>query len=60
MLALTEQLSEEELYNEESAQGTYLPNEFDVTCGDSAKFGFIIGGVDAKMGSYPFIAALGT
>ena len=43
--------------------GNYFPNEFDLTCGDTAKFGFIVCGkgqdCDAKFGAYPFIAALG-
>jgi len=47
----------------ETQQGDYLPNEYDGTCGESIKFGFIVCAkgqdCDAKFGAYPFIAALG-
>ena len=47
----------------DTQNGDYLPNEFDGTCGESIKFGFIVcaKGQDcnAKFGAYPFIAALG-
>ena len=46
-------------YNRDYEDGTYLPNEWDGTCGDDAKFGYVVGGKDAKMGAYPFIAAIG-
>ena len=51
-------------YHNETMSGTYLPNEFDKTCGEKASFGFIVcpkgQNCDAKQGAYPFIAALGT
>ena len=51
-------------YHNETLSGTYLPNEYDKTCGDKASFGFIVcpkgQDCDAKPGAFPFIAALGT
>lgn len=51
-------------YNNKTMSGTYLPNEYDKTCGEKASFGFIVcpkgQNCDAKPGAYPFIAALGT
>ena len=50
-------------YHNETMSGTYLPNEYDKTCGAAAKFGYIVcppgQDCDAKQGAYPFIAALG-
>ena len=46
-------------YNAHYTNGSYFPNEYDGTCGDSARFGFTISETDGKMESYPFIAALG-
>ena len=47
----------------DTQRGDYLPNEYDGTCGESIKFGFIVCAkgqdCDAKFGAYPFIAALG-
>ena len=40
--------------------GDYLPNEQDQTCGIFTKTGYIVGGEDAKIGEFPFLAALGT
>jgi hypothetical protein len=42
--------------------GTMLPTHDDQnnnTCGTELTFGSIVGGVEAKIGAYPFIAALG-
>ena len=46
-------------HNTETENGTYLPNEFDGTCGRDSKSGHIYGGEDAKIGEFPFIAAMG-
>ena len=52
-------------HNKETEAGDYLPNEFKRTksgtssCGTSSKSGFIIGGEDAKLGEFPFVATLG-
>ena len=46
-------------YHPDTETGTYLPNEFDGTCGKDSKFGQIYGGENAKIGEFPFIAALG-
>ena len=45
--------------NNFSIQGDYLPNEKDQTCGIFTKTGYIVGGEDAKIGEFPFLAALG-
>ena len=45
--------------NNFSIQGDYLPNEQDQTCGIFTKTGYIVGGEDAKIGEFPFLAALG-
>ena len=45
--------------NSDTEVGTYLPNEFDGSCGKDSKFGQIYGGENAKIGEFPFIAALG-
>jgi hypothetical protein len=45
----------------ENYDGTILPTPDDDnnTCGAVVTFGSIVGGVEAKKGAYPFIAALG-
>ena len=45
--------------NNFSIKGDYLPNEKDQTCGIFTKTGYIVGGEDAKIGEFPFLAALG-
>jgi len=47
------------IYEPEYAGGDYLPNAEDATCGTDTKAGQIVGGDDAKLGEYPFIAILG-
>ena len=42
-----------------SSAGNYLPTPEEGTCGYSTSTEFIIGGKDAKIGDFPFIAALG-
>merc|ERR1712018_299791 len=32
----------DEWYHPETMDGTYLPNQYDKTCGDNVKFGFIV------------------
>ena len=54
-----EKLESFEGHNTETEAGNYLPNEFDGTCGRSSKTGHIYGGENAKIGEFPFIAALG-
>ena len=46
-------------HNTDTEIGTYLPNEFDGSCGRDSKFGQIYGGENAKIGEFPFMAALG-
>ena len=50
-------------HNTETELGTYLPNEFEGTCGRDSKTGQrqarIYGGENAKIGEFPFIAAFG-
>ena len=62
-LADTENHTEYDWFHRETLKGTYLPNEFDKTCGEKASFGQIVcpRGADckAKQGAYPFIAGLG-
>ena len=45
--------------NNFSIKGDYLPNEQDQTCGIFTKTGYIVGGENAKIGEFPFLAALG-
>ena len=58
-----EGIEEDEWNHPETMDGTYLPNQYDNTCGNNVKFGFIVcakgADCDAKFGAYPFIAALG-
>ena len=46
-------------FNGYSILGDYLPNEKDQTCGIFTKTGYILGGQDAKLGEFPFLAAIG-
>ena len=50
-------------YNNQTTDGTYLPNEEEKTCGETVKFGQIVcpkgQDCDSKQGAYPFIAVLG-
>jgi hypothetical protein len=47
-------------YHTKTEAADYLPNVFDKSCGDSSKFGHIVGGQDSKIGEFPFVAAMGT
>ena len=46
-------------HNTDTEPGNYLPNEFEGTCGRNSKTGHIYGGLKAKIGEFPFMAALG-
>ena len=46
-------------WNKNTEAGDYLPNEFDGSCGETSKASYIVGGEDAKIGEFPFIAAVG-
>ena len=55
-------------HNRETEAGDYLPNEHDGTCGNSTmanskrkkrRVKRVVGGLDAKIGEFPLIAALG-
>ena len=63
VVAARDKLEEEEGnwidINNYSINGDYLPNEKDQTCGIFTKTGYIVGGEDAKIGEFPFLAALG-
>ena len=39
--------------------GTWLPNANDYECGISAGAGYLVGGGSAKLGEFPYVAALG-
>ena len=52
-------IKDPENYNTETEAADYLPNEFDLSCGSTSKFGYIVGGQDSKLGEFPFVAALG-
>ena len=62
-LSILENKTSDDWTHVDTQQGDYLPNEYDGTCGESIKFGFIVCGkgqnCDAKFGAYPFVAALG-
>ena len=54
-----ELIEDPEKYDTETEAADYLPNEFDLSCGSTSKYGYIVGGQDTKLGEFPFVAALG-